>query len=266
MIGTIYRLISPSGKSYVGQTTNFGRRIKTFYKSKYRYSGKRMEEAINKYGKESFKSEILLQIVIPEYNEEIQKILYLLEEYYIQKYDSYNNGYNMTLGGASSKGCHITEEMKYVLSIKATGRPSTNKGKPLSEKQKRLLSERAKLRTGNKNPFFGKKHSDKTKRTIGDANSKAVVQIDIESGKILREFSSAKEAGLCLGKPKGNSEIIKVCKNYVSPSNRHYVTALGYKWKYKESSTTIPKGSTLQADGSGNGELRKDEDIVSSVQ
>ena len=263
MIGTIYRLISPSGKSYIGQTTNFNRRMKTFYKSNYRYSGKRMEEAIQKYGRKSFKSEILLQIVIPEYNEEVQEVLYLLEEYYIQKYDSYNNGYNMTLGGAGSKGCYITEEMKYILSIKATGRPSANKGKPLSEKQKRLLSERGKLYVKDKNPFFGKKYSDKTKRAIGDANSKAVVQIDVESGKILREFSSAKAAGLYLGKPRGNSEIIKVCKHYISPSNRHYVTAFGYKWEYKESSTTIPKGSTSQANGDGNGELRKDEDIVS---
>jgi hypothetical protein len=40
----------------------------------------------------------------------------------------------------------------------------------------------------------------------------------------------------------------------VSPSGKHYKTALGYKWKYKESSTTIPKGSTLQANGNGNGE------------
>jgi hypothetical protein len=32
------------------------------------------------------------------------------------------------------------------------------------------MSEMAKLRTGDKNPFYGKKHSEKTKKQISDKN------------------------------------------------------------------------------------------------
>ena len=64
-------------------------------------------------------------------------------------------------------------------------------------------------------------------------------QIDPITGEILQEFSSAKDAGDSFGKPRANSEIIKVCRNYVSPKGKHYKTALGFKWKYKnEGSTT----------------------------
>ena len=49
------------------------------------------------------------------------------------------------------------------------------------------------------------------------------------NGNFIAEFISAREAAKCLGKPKANSEILKVCNKYVSPSNRHYITALGYK-------------------------------------
>ena len=104
----------------------------------------------------------------------------------------------------------------------------------LTERQKGILSECAKQRIGEKNPFFGKLHKESTKKMISDANSKPVCQIDLKTGEVLNEFSSALEAGKSLGNPRLNSEIIKCCRGYVSPSGRHYLTCKGYKWKYKE--------------------------------
>ena len=244
MIGTIYKLTSPSGKHYIGQTMNLKDRKRRFYNPNNFYSGHRLDNAIKKYGVENFKYEILVQIVDSD-KIKLREKLDELEIFYIEKYDSYKNGYNMTLGGSGSKGCFQTEESRKKISEKAKGRKGSMLGKKLSLEQRKKISERAKLNTGSKNPFYGKTHSEETKRKIGNANSVPVIQLDLD-GNVIAEFSSAKEAGKFFGKPKANSEIVKVCKNYVSPSGRHYITALGYKWKYKEGSTTIPKGSTLK--------------------
>lgn len=107
-------------------------------------------------------------------------------------------------------------------------------GKHISDEKKALLSEYAKQRTGEKNPFYGKSHSEKTKKTLSEANSTPVIQIDPKTNEVIREFNSALEAGTFLGNPRLNSEIIKCCRDYVSPSGRHYFTCKGYKWKYKE--------------------------------
>lgn len=236
MIGTIYKITSPSGKHYIGQTINLKDRKRCFYNPNKYYSGRKLDNAIKKYGIENFKYEIIIQIV------EVDKIklrekLNELEIFYIKKYNSYKEGYNMTLGGSGSMECFQTEESRKKISEKAKGRKGTMLGRHLTAEQRKKVSDFAKTRTGDKNPFFGKSHSEETKRKIGRANSIPVIQLDL-NGNTLNEFSSAKEAARTLGKPKADSEIIKVCKNYVSPSGRHYKTALGYKWKYKEGSTT----------------------------
>lgn len=267
MIGTIYKLTSPSGKSYIGQTIDYKRRRASFLNKHCYYSGKRLDNAVKKHGAETFSYEIIVQ-VYGDTKEELREKLDELEKYYIAKYDSYRNGYNMTEGGSGSKGCFQTKESRKKISLSRIGKLSPNKGKTLTEHQRKMLSEYAKTRIGEKNPFYGKAHSLDTKTRIRQANSKAVLQLDKETEKVLREFSSAKEAGSYFGKPHANSEIIKVCRGYISPSGKKYITSLGYKWKYKESSTTIPKGSTLQANGSGNGEpcSNTSEDIVSTLQ
>jgi group I intron endonuclease len=244
MIGTIYKLTSPSGKIYIGQTTNLKDRKRCLYNTNKYYSGHKLDNAIKKYGIENFKYEIIAQVEIED-KLLLREHLDILEKQYIEKFDSYNNGYNMTLGGSGSTGCFQTEESKKKISQKAKGRKGSMLGRHLTEEQKRKVSEFAKTRTGDKNAFFGKTHTQNTKDKIGIANGKPVIQMDFE-GNFIAEYRSAREAATHLGKPKANSEILKVCNEYVSPLNKRYKTALGYKWKFKEGSTTIPKGSTLK--------------------
>lgn len=45
MIGTIYKLTSPSGKSYIGQTIDYKRRKSNFLNEHCYYSGKRLDNA-----------------------------------------------------------------------------------------------------------------------------------------------------------------------------------------------------------------------------
>lgn len=236
MIGTIYKLTSPSNKCYIGQTINLVERKRTLYNPNKYYSGHRLDNAIKKYGIENFQYEIIIQIVESN-KEKLREKLDELEKFYIEKYDSYNNGYNMTLGGSGSNGCFQTEESKRKISEKAKGRKGSMLGRHLTEEQRNKISNFAKTRTGEKNPFYGKTHSEEAKLKIGKANSIPILQLDLNEN-IITEFPSAKDAARSLGKPRADSEIIKVCKGYISPSGKRYITALGYKWKYKEGSTT----------------------------
>lgn len=230
LIGIIYKYTSPSGKAYIGQTINERKRRKKFLNLNEDYAGLKINNARLKYKPENFKYEVLERKTYSS-KEERTEDLNKLEIYYIGKYDSFKNGYNMSIGGEGSSGYKMTEEQ-------------------VKKHTERML---------NNNPFKGHKHSEETKKLIGEANSKAVLQIDKNTGEIIREFSSAKAAGEFFGKPKANSEIIKVCKGYISPSGKKYLTALGYKWKYKDekSSTTIEMQEIDKVEYtqvSGNGE------------
>lgn len=88
----IYRLLSPSGKSYVGQSIDFNRRL-IEHKNYKKKSLPKLYQAIKKYGIENFSIEIL-EICEPE-------LLNEREVYWINHYDSCNNGYNCTTGGQS---------------------------------------------------------------------------------------------------------------------------------------------------------------------
>lgn len=269
MIGIIYKYTSPSGKVYIGQTLDETRRRNEFLDLSVKYAGKRIENARIKYGPDNFIYEILEK----KQYDTIENALYdlnIMESYYIGKFDSYYNGYNMTYGGEGVRGNvfdeetknkisktlkeyykthdnpfynhkHTDETKKHLSEIARKRESSPFKNKTWNEKQRRIITEINKLNTGEKNPFYGKKHTEKTKKMISDANSVPVIQINPKTNEIIQRFSSAKAAGEHFGKPRANSEIIKVCKNYVSPSGRHYKTALGYKWKYEkdiEGSTT----------------------------
>lgn len=237
MVGIIYKYESPSGKVYIGQTINLKDRRRCFNNINKRYSGTKFMKAIKKYGRENFKFSIISQIICDD-KTELRNQLDELEKFYIKKYDSYNNGYNMTEGGSGSKGCFQTEESRKLISEKAKGRKNAFLGRHHSEETRKLLSEKAKLRVKELNPFFGKHHSEESKKKISKANGMPVVQIDKNTGEIIAEYGSANLASIALGSVRGRSEILKVCNNYVSPSGKRYLTALGYKWKFKESSTT----------------------------
>lgn len=99
-MGFIYKLTSPSGKSYIGQTV---RSIEDRFKqhvNRARLDDKLgctyLNAAIKKYGFDNFKHEILLEI-----NNN------LLDEYEIKLIDVYNtlepNGYNLTKGGHTTQ-------------------------------------------------------------------------------------------------------------------------------------------------------------------
>lgn len=116
MRGIIYCYKSPSGKVYIGQTTDEKTRRAIFFNTKYHYGGKYIDSARLKYGPESFTYEVLETVEATE--DKIKEILDNLEMLYIKKYNSNSRefGYNLTIGGKTTLGYKFSEEAKRKLS------------------------------------------------------------------------------------------------------------------------------------------------------
>lgn len=87
----IYKITNKAtGKSYIGQSNDITRRFKE-HQTVGEKSRIPVDIAIKKYGKESFLYEILEECNIEELNQK--------ETYWINYYDTVNNGYNCNIGG-----------------------------------------------------------------------------------------------------------------------------------------------------------------------
>lgn len=152
-IYSVYRLRSPSGRSYIGQTSLlFEERLKKHStdatKKKLHYS---ICRAIRKYGLENFQKEIVYQTKDKEDCSEMEK-------FFINHFNSFSNGYNLSLGGESgSFGCKWSEESKK----KVTGRKLSS-----------TTVERMKM---NRVGMKGKRHSEETKRKISISKRKGAI-------------------------------------------------------------------------------------------
>lgn len=93
-MGVIYRLLFPSGKSYVGQTIKKPSARWRAHKTNSRFdhgSCKAVNAAIRKYGWANVLKSVLAVVADHELDD--------AEVRYIAKYDSYRHGYNLTPGG-----------------------------------------------------------------------------------------------------------------------------------------------------------------------
>lgn len=145
-----------TGKYYVGETLYLRKReIQHFSNLKTnKHENDYLQKSYNKYGKDAFEFIILEadnSFTLEELNEK--------EKYYIEYFDSYKNGYNLTVGGEGTQGRLLTEEEKKRKSQEMKGEKNHFYGKQHSQETKKLLSKRASEKVGQKNPFYGKTHS-----------------------------------------------------------------------------------------------------------
>lgn len=95
----IYKITNKiNNKCYIGQSVDVEKRITTHFWAAFRENlpsyNNHLYQAIRKYGEENFDYVILKTLKEPD-----KVSLDKLEQYYIKKYDSFHNGYNMNEGG-----------------------------------------------------------------------------------------------------------------------------------------------------------------------
>lgn len=155
--GNIYKITNTiNGLVYIGCTINslphrfnehLYRCFKTDYKSK-------LYNSIKKYGKENFIIELIEECDL--------NIIYETEKKYIEKYDSFNNGLNSTVGGEGCLGYVHSPEIRKKISEK-TKNGNSHKGKTYEE----LYGERAeeeKLKRKNSSKWVKMSEEEKNKR------------------------------------------------------------------------------------------------------
>lgn len=158
-------------KTYIGQTIFSLKNRKLSHINKANNNKHYFARALTKYGSNNFKWKIICICPnIETLNEQ--------EQYYIAFYDSINNGYNLTKGGNGTMGYRHTEKAKNKMSITHKNMSDktrqkigiASKGRKHSEESKQKISKAIK---GDKNPMYGKHHTEETKRKMQKNNTKS---------------------------------------------------------------------------------------------
>jgi group I intron endonuclease len=160
---SIYKITNDhNNKCYIGCTIKpvkdrFNEHISRCKKTKTKFC-----DALNKYGKDSFTVEVIH--VCEDTNE-----MYRLEKFYIKEYNSFNVGYNLTLGGEGCIGYkHDSDTIKLLKEL-----PNNHKDKTYDEiygdksiEQKKKRSESLKKYWSNMSGEEKSKRVENLKKTL----------------------------------------------------------------------------------------------------
>ena len=195
-----------NGKIYIGLTT---RTVEARWKEHCRKSSQEIDQAIYNYGKDNF--------IIEEIEECDDDLLDEREKYWIEYYDSFNNGYNNTCGGRDNNYV-MTNKVQDVLRLWEQG---LTVNKIVQETKLNVETVRSYL---NKNGIDHNLIRQRANEAIGLSKSKSVLQYDL-NGVFIKEWPTAVEA----------AQSLNLNSKYITATCRgHQKTYANMKWKYKK--------------------------------
>jgi group I intron endonuclease len=171
IVYSIYKLTNTiNGKSYIGFTSKAPeKRWAAHLEKAHAKKNVYLYDAINKYGWENFTKEVIYC------SQDAEHTLSVMEPYFIREYNTFftdEHGYNMTRGGEGTLGAKFSDERKIAISIRLKGSGNSFFGRHHTDETKQKVSEAVKrsrhLRVGEAAPFAGHKHSEESRRQIGD--------------------------------------------------------------------------------------------------
>lgn len=210
----IYRIISPTGRIYVGQSVDMGKRFENYRQGSY-LGQTRLKNSMLKYGINLHSFEILEECKIEELNER--------ERYWQEFYDVIGrNGLNCKLTKTEDKSGKNSEESNLQRSktMKEKGyKPPSRLGCKMKDSTINLIRQKA----------TGRGHSEETRNKISNnkkgkpnGRAKGVLKFNLD-GTLLQKFRTTKEAGESVNRSQTN--IQAACKGVTE-------TCAGFIWKY----------------------------------
>lgn len=202
----IYKITSPSGRIYIGQSVNVQKRIKQ-YKRKECKGQRKLNNSFNKYGIDTHVFEIIEICEIEELNKR--------ERYWQDFYKCLHKGLNCRLTSTDVLPSYMSKKTREKISISLIGHPVSERTKEISSK------------TNKGNTYcLGYKHTEDFLNTL----RKKILQYTLDLD-FIKEWSSIKEAAESIKNTnsmiKSKSSNIGNCLKGLSKS------AYGFKWKYK---------------------------------
>lgn len=139
------------GKSYVGETMNDKARKRNWKNLNDKYANEKLNEAKRRLGIDDW-TYLELEVVTDCYDlNELKTKLFSLEGRYIDKYDTINNGYNVSKSGTGNKGVNFSTSHRQKIGAASKGRTHTaatkqkisaaNLGRTQSEATKQKISQ-----------------------------------------------------------------------------------------------------------------------------
>jgi group I intron endonuclease len=207
--GKIYKITNKkNGKVYIGLTTKtlLQRWKKHLYSSTRNFNNNKFYNAINKYGSDAFKMELIQDRVVSF--ERLKE----LEIEYIRIYNSYEQGYNSTIGGDGSVGYKHTQEAIEKIAQERTGTEH-------SLETRRKISE----------ALRGRILSDEHKQNISNGSKTvSIYQVNFDY-EIVNVFESITEANVSIGRSKKHGGISRcLYGKQLSSFNCYWVTLQDY--------------------------------------
>ena len=211
----IYKITNlVNGKEYIGQTSlSIQERFKQHIHdaNKGYYNHRPLYNAFNKYGIENFIVEELEECNTEEVNQK--------EIEYINKFDTYSNGYNATLGGEGT----VTIDYDKVLEKYRMGLSAGQIAKDMNHDIKQI-TRILKSKGVSKEEIVERGH---------DSQGRPLYKIDKKTNEILEKFDSVAKAAQYLKDNNISKDTIGGISAHISQCcNGIRKTAYGFIWRY----------------------------------
>lgn len=154
----IYKITSPSGKVYIGQSIDIKKRIRHYRSKNECKKQRRLFYSFKKYGFNNHKFEVIEECSVEKLNER--------ERYWQEYYDVIgDNGLNCVLTETNDKSGKTSEDTLAILRQKQSGKNNGMYGKKHSEETKEKMRQKA----------LGRKASDQARLNMSKSHKNRIV-------------------------------------------------------------------------------------------